>query len=254
MYFDSHAHYDFDDYDYDRDELLAGLPAARVDTVINVGAGVMSSYRSLKLARQYDHIYASAGVHPHYVDDMTEADLEKIRKLASDERCVAVGEIGFDYHYKHSTPDNQRKWFEMQLQVAKDLDMPVIIHSREAVRDTLEVLRKHEIRRGVVHCFTDDEEAAAAYVALGLYIGIGGVITFPNARHLVKAVQAVGVSRLLIETDCPFLSPTPFRGKRNDSLKLRYICEKIGTTLGMSSDEVANVTSYNASKLFGLVI
>ncbi|MCL2851893.1 MAG: TatD family hydrolase [Defluviitaleaceae bacterium] len=254
MYFDSHAHYDFDAYDADRDELLAGLPAAGVDTVINVGAGVMSSYRSLKLARQYEHVYASAGVHPHYVDSMTDADLDSIRKLAGDERCVAVGEIGFDYHYMRSTRENQRKWFEKQLQVAKELDMPVIIHSREAVRDTLDVLRKYEIKRGVVHCFTDDDEAAIAYEALGLYIGIGGVITFPDAKHVVRAVKAVGASCILIETDCPFLSPVPFRGKRNDSLKLRSICEKIASVLDISLDDVANITNYNASKLFNLSI
>ena len=254
MYIDSHAHYDFDAYDSDRDELLASLPQLGVDAVINVGTGVMSSYRSLKLAKQYDHIFATVGVHPHYVDKMTLTDLETIRKLTADEKCVAVGEIGFDYHYKHSTMDNQRKWFELQLQIAKELDLPVIIHSREAAGDTLEILRKHEIKRGVVHCFTDDEEAAAAYAALGLHIGIGGVITFPGAQHLYEAVREVGISKILIETDSPFLSPTPFRGKRNDSLKLEYICTKLADTFRTSVNEVANVTSYNTSVLFGLSI
>ena len=254
MYIDSHAHYDFDAYDGDRDELLSGLPAAGVDAVINVGASVMSSYRSLKLARQYDYIYASAGVHPHYVDNMTDADLDTLRKLAADERCVAVGEIGFDYHYKRSTPANQRKWFERQLQIARELELPVIIHSREAVRDTLDILREYQVRRGVVHCFTDDEEAAKAYAALGLYIGIGGVITFPNARHLARAVQAVGISRILIETDCPYLAPIPFRGQRNDSLKLEYICAKISDIAGVPAEDVANITSYNSINLFNLYV
>ena len=254
MYVDSHAHYDFDAYDGDRDELLSGLPAAGIDAVINVGAGVMSSYRSLKLARQYGHVYASVGVHPHYVDQMTDADLDTLRKLAADERCVAVGEIGLDYHYKRSTPANQRKWFEMQLQIAKDLDLPVIIHSREAVSDTLEILREHEIRRGVVHCFTDDEKTAEAYASLGLYIGIGGVITFPNAQHVARAVQAVGISRVLIETDCPYLAPIPFRGKRNDSLKLEYICAKISIVVSTSVDDVAKLTSYNSINLFNLSV
>ena len=254
MYTDSHAHYDFEAFDADRDELLAGLPAAGVDRVINVGAGVMSTYRSVKLARQYDYVYASAGVHPHYVDDMTDTDLETIRKLAADEKCVAVGEIGFDYYYKHSSPESQRKWFELQLEIAKDLSLPVIIHSRDAWRDTLAVLQKHRISRGVVHCFTDDEEAAEAYAALGLYLGIGGVITFPNAAGVAKAVRAVGISRVLLETDCPYLSPAPNRGKRNDSQNLVHICRKIASLLDISENDVENITTYNASVVFNLDI
>ena len=254
MYFDTHAHYDFDAFDADRDELLAALPANGVDNVINTGASVMSSYRSLKLAHQYDYIYASAGVHPHYVDEMTADDLDTIRKLASDERCVAIGEIGFDYYYKHSSTEKQRKWFELQLEIAKELDKPVIIHSRDATADTLQVLRDHNVTRGIVHCFSGDEQAARAYVELGLHIGIGGVVTFQKTLKTAKAIKAIGSSNIVLETDCPYLAPEPFRGKRNDSTLLKYICEKVSNILEISHEDTANITSYNARKLFGLDI
>ncbi|MCL2617005.1 MAG: TatD family hydrolase [Defluviitaleaceae bacterium] len=254
VFFDSHAHYDFDSFDSDRDELLSSLPRSGIDAIVNVGAGVMSSYRSVKLARQYEYIYASAGVHPHYVNDMTDSDLEKIRKLATDDRCVAVGEIGFDYHYKRSTLANQRKWFGRQLELAKELDRPVIIHSRDASADTLDMLRSYNITRGVVHCFSDDENAAIAYVSMGLYIGIGGVVTFPNTAHVARAVQAVGVSKILLETDCPYLSPDPLRGRRNDSRNLEHICVKVASLLKTNAEDVANITNYNARMLFGLGI
>jgi len=254
VYIDSHAHYDFEAFDTDREELFTIFPAYGIDAIVNAGESVMSSYRSLKLARQYDYVYASAGVHPHNVDKMTDADLDTIRKLAADERCVAVGEIGFDYHYNHSTPANQRRWFERQLEVAKELDKPVMIHSREAVRDTLEVLRKYGINKGVIHCFTDDQEAAEAYAAMGLYIGIGGVITFPSAGQVVKAVQSVGVSRILLETDCPYLAPVPYRGQRNDSRKIENICAKLAEILRTEHDEVANITNYNTLQLFRISI
>jgi len=254
MYFDTHAHYDFDAFDTDRDELLAALPAAGIDNIINVGSSIISSYRSLKLAREYGYIYASAGVHPHYVNKMTDADLDTIRKLAADERCVAIGEIGYDYHYKFSTLDEQRYWFERQLEIAKELDKPVIIHSRDATKDTLQMLQDHNITRGVVHCFSGDEQAARGYAELGLYIGIGGVITFQKMGKTDKAIRAIGASRILLETDCPYLAPDPFRGKRNDSTNLQYICEKIASILGISPEDTANITTYNARKLFGIAI
>ncbi|MCL2619051.1 MAG: TatD family hydrolase [Defluviitaleaceae bacterium] len=252
MYVDSHAHYDFETFDADRDELLAGLPAAGVSAVVNVGESMLSSRRSLELAGVYVHVVASVGVHPHNVDGMTPEDLNEIGRLAANSRCVAIGEIGLDYHYNYSAPANQILWFERQLDLANRLEMPVIIHSREAARDTLEILRKHGIRKGVVHCFTDDEEAALGYAKLGLYIGIGGVITFPKAEQVAAAVKAVGLARLLIETDSPFMSPIPFRGKRNDSRRIEYICAKISELLDTSNEDVANATSNNASDLFNL--
>ncbi|MCL2674002.1 MAG: TatD family hydrolase [Defluviitaleaceae bacterium] len=254
MYFDTHAHYDFDAYDSDRDEMLAALPAACVDNVINTGSSVMSSYRSLKLAHRYDYIYASAGVHPHYVSKMTDDDLATIRKLATDERCVAIGEIGFDYYYEHSTPEEQRKWFIAQLEIAKELDKPVIIHSRDATADTLQILRDFNITRGIVHCFSGDEQAATAYAKLGLHIGIGGVITFQKTQKTAKAIKAIGSSHIVLETDCPYLAPDPFRGKRNDSTLLKYICEKVSNILEISHEDTANITTYNSRKLFGLDI
>jgi len=254
MYFDTHAHYDFDAYDADRDDVLASLSANGVDNVINTGSSVMSSYRSLKLANQYNYIYASAGVHPHYVANMTDEDLATIRKLATDERCVAIGEIGFDYYYKHSTPAEQLKWFEAQLEIAKEFDKPVIIHSRDATADTLQVLRDHNITRGIVHCFSGDEQAATAYAKLGLLIGIGGVITFQKNQKTARAINTVGSSHIVLETDCPYLAPDPFRGKRNDSTMLKYICEKVAGILEISHEDTANITTYNARKLFGLEV
>ena len=253
MYVESHAHYDFKQFDKDRNELLSGLPAAGVTAVVNVGESIMSSYRSLKLSREYAFVYASVGVHPHNAKDMTSADLDTIRKLVMDPRCVAVGEIGLDYYHMRSSRENQLKWFQLQLEIAIELEVPVILHCRDAVSDMLEILRRYKVSRGVVHCFTEDVEAAIAFEKMGLYLGIGGVLTFPNAGEIIKGVRAVGLSRLLLETDCPYLAPEPHRGKRNDSRLIVHICDKVAQVLDVSHDEVAKVTSNNTRDLFGLI-
>lgn len=250
MYFDSHAHYDDERFDEDRVELLEKLTLDGVDYVVNAAASMKSAYTSVELANTYKYIYATVGVHPHEVESMTEKDIDILRELSKNAKVVAIGEIGLDYYYDFAPRELQRKWFRIQLALAKELNLPVVIHSREACQETFDMITVSGIEEGVIHCFAGSKELAKEYVKKGFYIGIGGAITFKNARKTVEVVESIPLEFIVIETDCPYLTPVPHRGKRNDSSHLRHVVDKIAEIKNISAQEVSNITSYNAKKLF----
>lgn len=246
---DSHAHYDDDAFDGDRFELLDRLFSGNIDKIVNVGCSVKSSYSSAALAERYPKIFAAAGLHPDSADETDR--LDEIKLLCMKEKVVAVGEIGLDYHYEDHHRDVQKQAFEEQLILAKELDMPVIVHSRDAWEDTMSLLRKYR-PKGVVHCFSGSAETAAEVVSLGMYVGFTGVVTFKNAKKAVKAMGVVPHDRLLLETDCPYMSPEPNRGRRNDSGNLVYTLGAFADIMGVSLEEAAELTAQNAERLFGI--
>lgn len=250
MYFDSHAHYNDERFDEDRDALLNRIHEEGVEYIINIGADMDSSKESVALAHKYSFIYATVGVHPHDVSSMTMEDLETLEEMARLPKVVGIGEIGLDYHYNLSSPEDQIKWFKLQLELAKKLDVPVSVHSREASQLTFDIIKESGIKEGVIHCFSGSRELAIEYVKRGFYIGIGGSLTFKNARKTVEVVEHIPLDKILIETDCPYLTPVPHRGKRNDSSYLPFVIDKIAEIKGITADEVCKITLNNAKKLF----
>ncbi|WP_458398315.1 TatD family hydrolase [Anaerotignum sp.] len=250
-YFESHAHYDDRRFREDREELLKELlPASGVSQIINIGCDVKSSEMSVRMADKYDYIYAAVGVHPHELYDMSSQTIEKLRKLSEHKKVVAIGEIGLDYHYDTHPREFQRFWFIQQLRLAEETGLPVVIHSREASQDTFDIIERSKVRHGSIHCYSGSAEMAKDYVKMGFHIGVGGVVTFPNAKKLVEVVEAIPIESILIETDCPYLAPAPNRGKRNDSSNLKYVVEKIAEIKGMTPEKVAEITKKNAEDLF----
>lgn len=249
--FDSHAHYDSEAFNDDRKELLNALPEQGVCGIINCGSDMASSLTSLELADEFDFVYAACGVHPHEAEGCRQGYLPVLKKLCSEEKCVAVGEIGLDYHYDFSPREIQKQVFEQQLVLAKELDLPVIVHDREAHEDTFNLLKRYK-PKGVVHCFSGSAEMAKEIVKLGMYIGLGGAVTFKNARKPREVAEIVPADKLLIETDCPYMTPVPFRGKRCDSSYIPYTAEVIAEARGATAQEILDLTRANANKLFGL--
>ncbi len=247
--FDSHAHYDDEKFDDDRENLLASLFDNGVCAIVNCGSDLKSSKRSMALSEKYENIYFAAGVHPHEADEMGESDFDEIRELLKHPKCVAIGEIGLDYHYDFSPRDIQKQVFEYQLKLAKEFDMPVVIHDREAHQDTWELLKKYQ-PKGVVHCFSGSVEMARDILSIGMHIGLGGAVTFKNAKTPVAVAAAVPSERLLIETDCPYMAPVPHRGTRNDSSLIPCTAEVIASVRGTTAQEILNLTAENAKKLF----
>lgn len=254
MIFDTHAHYDDEQFDIDREELLGKMQEAGIETIVDVGASIETTKKALELAHRYDFIYAAAGVHPSEVAELDDDSIELLRGLSRDEKCVAIGEIGLDYHWPEPEPELQKLWFKRQLNLARQENLPVIIHSRDAAADTLEILRDERAEEigGVVHCFSYSKEVARECLKMGFYIGIGGVLTFKNARKMVEVMEDTPMDRILLETDCPYLAPEPFRGKRNSSLYLPYVVQKMAEIKGISADEVISITRENARTMYGL--
>lgn len=246
---DSHAHYDDSSFDADREEVLRELFSGEICKIVNIGCSVKSSYSSVKLAEEYAGIYAAVGLHPDAADEIDR--IEEIRRLCDNKKVVAVGEIGLDYHYEEHSRDIQKKAFEEQLRLAAELDMPVVIHSRDAWEDTMELLRKYR-PKGVMHCFSGSAEIAREIVTMGMYVGFTGVVTFKNAKKALKALEAVPLDRLLVETDCPYMAPEPNRGKRNYSGYLPYTVAAMAAVKGVSPDEMAEITAENAERLFNI--
>ncbi len=250
--FDSHAHYDDSAFDEDRFDLIENLFKNGLAGFVNCGSDLRSSKNSLEIARRYKSVFAAVGVHPHEAEKATEDDLKEIEAmLTNEEKCVAVGEIGLDYHYDFSPRDRQKYIFEYQLDLANKLGLPVIIHDREAHEDTLTLLRKYK-PKGVVHCFSGSAEMAKEVIALGMYIGLGGAVTFKNAKKPVQVAEIVPENRLLIETDCPYMTPVPFRGQRNDSGYIPYTAEKLAQIRGVTPQRILDITLNNALDLFGI--
>ena len=251
QYFDSHAHYDDKRFREDREELLRELlPASGVSHIINIGCDIKSSEQSIRLADRYDYIYAAVGVHPHELYDMSSQTIAKLKKLSEHPKVVAIGEIGLDYYYDTHPRELQRFWFRQQLRLAEEVALPVVIHSREASQETFDIIQSTQVRRGSIHCYSGSAQMAVDYVKMGFHIGVGGVVTFSNAKKLVETVEAVPIEHILIETDCPYLSPNPNRGKRNDSSNLKYVVEKIAEIKKMTPEAVAKITAENAKSLF----
>ena len=252
MIIESHAHYDDEAFDGDREELLHSLSAQGVGTVINVAASVDGIESTVRLAEEYPFVYAAVGVHPDEVGEMDQGTLERMRRLAREDKVVAIGEIGLDYYWDKEKHELQKEWFRRQLDVARQEKLPFIIHSREAAADTLQVAREERVGEigGVVHCFSYGVELAREYLNMGLYLGIGGVVTFKNARKLKEVAEYAPLSALLLETDSPYLAPVPHRGKRNDSGNLPLVAQAIGEIKGISPEEVIRVTEENGRRLF----
>ncbi len=254
MIFETHAHYDDSRFEDDRDELLKGMEEAGIGRIINSGASVDSTKMTIKLAQAYQHVYAAVGVHPSEIEEMDEVFLEWMRMQTNWEKAVAIGEIGLDYYWdkEPEVQENQRYWFKRQLELAKEVQLPVIIHSRDAAADTMQMLKDVQEwnLKGVIHCYSYSKEMALEFIKMGYYIGVGGVVTFKNAKKLVETVEAIPLERILLETDCPYMAPEPFRGKRNSSLYLPYVLKKIAKIKGISTEEVERVTEANARALF----
>lgn len=253
MIFESHAHYDAHQFDEDREELLGSMQENGVGTVINVCADWDSVTEVVEMAQSYPIMYAAVGLHPDEVGDLDEERFEYLKSQCQKEKVVAVGEIGLDYYWDNESHDVQKKWFVKQLELARDLDLPVIIHSRDAAEDTLKIMKEYaQGLRGVIHCFSYSKELAEEYVKMGFYIGIGGVVTFKNGKKLKEVAEAVPLERILLETDCPYLAPEPYRGKRNSSLYIPHVAQAIADIKGSTYEEVVAQTEQNAKVLFGI--
>lgn len=251
---DTHAHYDDKRFDNDRSTLLSKMKELGVGLIVNSASDYESLEITRNLTKEYDFLYSSMGIHPSEIDCLDEDIFNELREYAKDEKCLAVGEIGLDYYWEkdEEKKESQRYWFRRQLDLAKELNMPVVIHSRDACEDTLSVL-KEAAKEGIncdIHCFSYSPEIALEYIKLGFYIGIGGVVTFSNAKKLVETVEQIPLDSILLETDCPYLAPNPFRGERNDSSFLPYVVRKIAKIKGLTEDEVIGVTQKNARKFY----
>ena len=251
MIFDTHAHYDSTQFHEDREELLNSMKENGVGTILNSGASWKSVTEVVELAEKYPFIYAAVGLHPDEVGDLNEERFEFLKKQCQHEKVVAVGEIGLDYYWDNESHEVQKEWFVRQLNLARELDLPVIIHSREAADDTLNIMKDHgNGLRGVIHCFSYSKELAEEYIKMGFHIGIGGVVTFKNGKKLKEIATSIPLERILLETDCPYLAPEPHRGKRNSSLYIPHIAQEIADLRGITYEEVVAQTEMNARNLF----
>ena len=260
--FETHAHYDDEWYDEDREELISRLLDTDISFITNIGADIETSKNSVKLSDEFERVMAAVGVHPDNIGCMEtlpeKEGIEILRNLAKYNKVVAIGEIGLDYFEREPEEKNktvrerQKYWFLEQLKLAKELNKPVVIHSRDAAEDTYNVLKDFGYNKGVIHCYSYSPEMAERFVKLGFYIGIGGVVTFKNAKKTKETVKRIGLEHIVLETDSPYLAPVPFRGKRNDSGNIKYIVEEIAGLLGISEEKVIETTFNNAVKLYEL--
>ena len=252
MIFETHAHYDDAVFDDDRKELFAQMADLGIGAVVNAGSSLDSVQKIVELTESCPFLYGAAGVHPSETGELTEESFAWLKEQCKNPKIVAVGEIGLDYYWKEPEPSIQKKWFERQLLLAQEVSLPVIIHSREAAKDTLDMMKALHAEKtgGVIHCFSYTKEMAEEFLKLDFYFGIGGVITFPNARKLKEAVACIPLERIVLETDSPYLSPVPNRGQRNTSLNLPYIIREIARIREISCEEVEEMTRNNAEKLF----
>lgn len=255
--FETHAHYDDESFDDDRERLISEMlgDSGTIDVIVNIGASLEGCKDSLALAAKYEKVYAALGVHPSDVEALTANDIEWLKDNASiNSKVLAIGEIGLDYHYENPSKDIQKKWFIEQIALARKVKKPIIVHSREACQDTIDIMRQEDAMSvgGIVHCYSYTKETAKDFLEMGFYFGIGGVITFKNAKKLIEAVEYIPMDKLLLETDSPYLAPEPNRGKRNDSTNIPFIAEKIAQIKGISTAQVIDKTNENARKLFHL--
>lgn len=252
--FDTHAHYDDEAFNDDRDVLLRELPKQDIAKVVNVGASLASCKSTIALMEQYDYIYGALGVHPNETAELNEENFAWLREQCKREKCVAVGEIGLDYYWDEPERSVQKEWFVRQLHLAKEVKKPVVIHSRDAAKDTIDIMtvEKASETGGVIHCFAYTKETAKTFLDMGFYIGIGGVLTFKNAKKLKEAAEYIPLDRIVLETDCPYLAPDPNRGKRNSSLNLPYVVTALAAIKGVDQETVRHAVWENAHQLYRL--
>lgn len=254
--FDTHAHYDDKAFDGDRDALLSSMQKSNIiEAIVNVGASMNSSKTTISLTEEYPFLYGAIGVHPEEVTNLTERDMEWLREQSRLEKIVAIGEIGLDYYWDDVPKDIQQAWFERQLELAKEVKMPVIIHSREAANDTLAMLTAADAKNklsGIIHCYSYSKENAKDYLDMGFYFGIGGVVTFKNAKKIKEAVSYIPIEQIVLETDCPYLAPMPYRGERNFSENLSYVAQEIAMIKNLPYEEVLEQTNKNARAVYQL--
>lgn len=252
MIFDTHAHYDDEAFDEDREALLNRMQAGGIGRIVNIGANMRTSEMTVELTKQYDFIYGAVGVHPNDVGEMKEEDLQRLCQWAGLERIVAIGEIGLDYHYDEPERAIQFQWFEAQMELARQVQLPIVVHSRDAAKDTVDLMKACHAEEigGVVHCYSYTKELAREFLNMDYYFGVGGVLTFPNAKKLKEAVEYIPLEKIVLETDCPYLAPVPNRGKRNSSLNLPYVAEVLAEIKGLPVEEIEAVTFENGKRLY----
>ncbi len=254
MLIDTHAHLDFSDYDEDRKNIIDEAKDSGVNYIINIGTDFASSRKSLELTRNFDNIYTSVGVHPHQAKIVDKKGIQILKDLSKADKVVGIGETGLDFHYDNSPREKQVKVFKQHLNLAREIGLPVIIHSREADNKVINILEDKDINHGVFHCFTGDEKFAKKIIELGLYISLNGILTFNSAKNLQHTVESIPLNKILLETDCPFLTPEPNRGKRNQPSYVKYVAKKIAEIKNISQEKVEKVTTENAKNLFQLNI
>ena len=256
MIFDTHAHYDDEAFDEDRDELLSSVKEAGIEHIVDIACSMKTSQNMPAFISRYDFMYGTVGVHPDDINELTDADMDELRRLSAEERIIAIGEIGLDYHYEGVDKALQKKWFATQIDLARELKLPISVHSRDAAGDTLDVMKAEKAEKlvGVMHCFGYGVEMAGKFLDMGYYIGVGGVVTFKNGRKLKDVVEYAPLDRIVLETDCPYLSPVPFRGKRNDSGKLTYVAEEIARIKDVPVEKVCEITYANALDLYNITV
>lgn len=252
MIFDTHAHYDDKQFDQDREELLVSMKDNGIGTIVDVGSNMETSAWIVDAVNRYLMMYGAVGVHPSDTADLTESDMDTLKEYAGKDKILAIGEIGLDYYWDEPEREIQKKWFEAQIELAREVRLPIIIHSRDAAKDTYDIMKSlhAEDIGGVVHCFSYSKEMARQFLDMGFYIGIGGVVTFKNAKTLKEVAAYAPLDRIVLETDCPYLSPEPNRGKRNSSLNLNYVAEALSQIKGIDKEELIAVTEENARKLY----
>ncbi|WP_040214072.1 TatD family hydrolase [Clostridium polynesiense] len=253
LIFDSHAHYDDESFQEDRDSLLPYLKSKGIVGILNCGSTLQGTRDSYKLAEKYDFVYAAVGIHPEEAYELNEESLKEIRNMAENFKVKAIGEIGLDYYWEENPPKEvQKDAFKAQMKLAEELDLPVVIHDRDAHGDTLEIIKEFPKVKGVLHCFSGSAEFAMECVKLGYYIGFTGVVTFKNARKVIEAAEAVPIDRILVETDAPYMAPVPYRGKRNQSDFILHIIEKIADIKGRTPEEISGITIENTKRLLNI--
>ncbi len=253
MLFDTHAHLDDPQFDTDREAVIQSLKDWNVGYITNIGADIPTSRHAVALANQHDFIYATVGVHPGETIGMCEEDIDTLRILAKENPKVrAIGEIGLDYHYEDANPEEQQFWFRRQLELARELNLPVVIHDRDSKGDGLRILKEMQVSNGVMHCFSGSAETAKELIAMGFMISFTGVLTFKNARRAVEACSSVPLERLMIETDCPYMAPEPHRGERNFSGYVKFVAEKMAEIKGVSYEQLCQITTENAKRFYGI--
>lgn len=252
MFFDTHAHLDDKRFNADRKDVIEKIKNSNISYVVNVGADIKTSQDTYKLTKEYDFIFGAVGVHPHDAKILDKKNLELIADLATKEKIRAIGEIGLDYYHDFSPRDVQQTWFIRQMDLAMDLKMPVVIHCRDAMADTLATLRRYDLKKygGVMHCFSGSVESAKIITDMGMHISVGGPVTYKNAHATIEVVKSVPIHRLMLETDCPYLTPEPYRGQRNDCSNIPIIAQKIAQIRGLDIEQLAKITTDNAKEFF----